>query len=536
VLISSLFTWLFELSSEHEIQCAKYRINDDFLDFRLGLRAQHSLDGRKRPYRCDFLDPLRGLFALPSSKFSFGFPHVATLSPDLALKQPNIRRFIAFRILFNARFYYPVFTILFLDFGLSLEQFAILNAAWAATIVLLEVPSGALADTIGRRNLVIAAALIMILEMALLCFAPIGNMPIVFYLFLINRILSGAAEASASGADEALAYDTLKDLGMEKSWGRVLESQMRYQSIAFILAMSLGALLYDADRLNQFLAFASIDIVVAKETAMRLPLILTLLLGIGAFFVAIGLKEPKSEQATRKKLRYSEARQSTKAAFAKTLATGKWILNTPAALMIILAGFLIDHMVRMILTLNSEYYRRIDLPEAAFGLISACFGVMGIFMPKLGRWLSENRTKSFNYYALAIATFLGLFGMSWFVPYWGIAPMVLIYGAISLTGFLVSAYLNEITASESRATALSFKGLSYNLAYGGIGILYSLLVYNLRNNQVSQGVSDETIEANLFQDALGYFPSYFAAAFCIVLLYGILNRRSLDLSPSKPFS
>ncbi|MDG2253907.1 MAG: MFS transporter [Opitutaceae bacterium] len=461
---------------------------------------------------------------------------MATLSPDLALKQPNIRRFIAFRILFNARFYYPVFTILFLDFGLSLEQFAILNAAWAATIVLLEVPSGALADTIGRRNLVIAAAVIMILEMALLCFAPIGNMPIVFYLFLINRILSGAAEASASGADEALAYDTLKDLGMEKSWGRVLESQMRYQSIAFILAMSLGALLYDADRLNQFLAFASIDIVVAKETAMRLPLILTLLLGIGAFFVAIGLKEPKSEQATRKKLRYSEARQSTKAAFAKTLATGKWILNTPAALMIILAGFLIDHMVRMILTLNSEYYRRIDLPEAAFGLISACFGVMGIFMPKLGRWLSENRTKSFNYYALAIATFLGLFGMSWFVPYWGIAPMVLIYGAISLTGFLVSAYLNEITASESRATALSFKGLSYNLAYGGIGILYSLLVYNLRNNQVSQGVSDETIEANLFQDALGYFPSYFAAAFCIVLLYGILNRRSLDLSPSKPFS
>ena len=126
--------------------------------------------------------------------------------------------------------------------------------------------------------------------------------------------------------------------------------------------------------------------------------------------------------------------------------------------------------------------------------------------------------------------------MSWFVPYWGIAPMVLIYGAISLTGFLVSAYLNEITASESRATALSFKGLSYNLAYGGIGILYSLLVYNLRNNQVSQGVPDETIEANLFQDALGYFPSYFAAAFCIVLLYGILNRRSLDLSPSKPFS
>jgi len=60
--------------------------------------------------------------------------------PHPAFQIRNIRRFIAFRVLFNARFYYPVFTILFLDFGLTLDQFAILNAVWAATIVLVEVP------------------------------------------------------------------------------------------------------------------------------------------------------------------------------------------------------------------------------------------------------------------------------------------------------------------------------------------------------------------------------------------------------------
>ncbi|MGD8213114.1 MAG: hypothetical protein PVF32_24840, partial [Desulfobacterales bacterium] len=77
--------------------------------------------------------------------------------PALAIR--NVRLFIAFRVCFNARFYYPVFTILFLDFGLTLEQFALLNAAWAASIVLLEVPSGALADTIGRRNLLVATGI-----------------------------------------------------------------------------------------------------------------------------------------------------------------------------------------------------------------------------------------------------------------------------------------------------------------------------------------------------------------------------------------
>jgi MFS family permease len=69
----------------------------------------------------------------------------------------NVRLFLAFRLLFNCRFYYPVYTILFLDLGLSLGEFAALNVIWALTIVLLEVPSGALADRFGRRPLVVAA-------------------------------------------------------------------------------------------------------------------------------------------------------------------------------------------------------------------------------------------------------------------------------------------------------------------------------------------------------------------------------------------
>jgi MFS family permease len=152
----------------------------------------------------------------------------------------NVRLFIAFRICFNARFYYPVFAILFLDFGLTLDQFALLNAAWAATIVLMEVPSGALADTIGRRKLLIVAGILMVIEMALLCFVPLGNVSLLFGVFIVNRFLSGIAEAAASGADEAIAYDSLKQEGNAGDWPRVIETQMRMQSMAYIGAMSLG--------------------------------------------------------------------------------------------------------------------------------------------------------------------------------------------------------------------------------------------------------------------------------------------------------
>ena len=49
---------------------------------------------------------------------------------------PNVRLFLAFRLLFNARFYYPVLAILFVDLGLTLDQYALLNVAWAVSIVL----------------------------------------------------------------------------------------------------------------------------------------------------------------------------------------------------------------------------------------------------------------------------------------------------------------------------------------------------------------------------------------------------------------
>jgi len=80
--------------------------------------------------------------------------------PDLA---GNIPRFLAFRVLFNARFYYPVLGVLFIDLGLTVPQYALLNVVWAITIVALEVPSGALADVIGRRRMVVAAAALMVI-------------------------------------------------------------------------------------------------------------------------------------------------------------------------------------------------------------------------------------------------------------------------------------------------------------------------------------------------------------------------------------
>ena len=137
---------------------------------------------------------------------------IAPLAPKEVASR-NLRAFIVFRMFFTARFYYPIYALLFLDYGLSLEQFGLLNGIWAVTIVLFEVPSGALADTLGRRKLLIFAGICMVLEMVVLLVAQVNGGGLMFTLFALNRILSGIAEAAASGADEALVYDSLKAAG-----------------------------------------------------------------------------------------------------------------------------------------------------------------------------------------------------------------------------------------------------------------------------------------------------------------------------------
>ena len=256
----------------------------------------------------------------------------------------NVRLFIAFRVFFNSRFYYPVFTILFLDFGLTLDQFALLNAAWAAAIVLLEVPSGALADTIGRRKLLIVTGVLMVIEIALLCFVPLGNASLLFAVFIVNRILSGAAEAAASGADEAIAYDSLIKEGDARDWPRVLEKQMRMQSIGYIGAMSLGAAVYDPALMQRLMNLLGLNVNLTQDITLRFPLYLTFIMAIMTLVITLRLEEDTSpaEPGCRPA---ETGPPSIWQAFKLTLQAGGWILKTPFALVIILAGLIFDSCI-----------------------------------------------------------------------------------------------------------------------------------------------------------------------------------------------
>ncbi|MEN8247261.1 MAG: MFS transporter [Thermodesulfobacteriota bacterium] len=439
---------------------------------------------------------------------------------------PNVRLFIAFKCFFNARFYYPVFTILFLDFGLTVSQFALLNAVWAATIVIMEVPSGALADIWGRRRLMVLAGGLMVLEMMILCFAPRNRLDLLFGLFVINRILSGVAEAAASGADEAMAYDALKRAGREEEWGRVLSTQMRLRSLAAIVAMSLGAAVYDPAFMQRVFDGLGIGITFTRDITIRIPLVLTLMMSLMTFMATLRMQEDRTADDVCGVVEQCGA--SARNIWLQTMDAGKWILKTPIALVIICAGLLFDSIMRMVITLNSQYYRVIEIPEAAFGLIGAGIAGLGLFLPRIALKMSEQCPPRFNLAVLAVMTIIGLYGMSLFIPIAGLVPAVVLFSAMYMTGFFVSNYLNRITASSRRATVLSFKGLSFNLSYGLLGILYSVFLAGLRPKiaVTHAHVEPLIVENMVFMGSFKWFLWAFVGGLVVFLIFSAVKLRS----------
>jgi MFS family permease len=430
----------------------------------------------------------------------------------------NVRLFILFRIFFNSRFYYPVFTILFLDYGLTIEQFSLLNTVWAITIVCAEVPSGALADVIGRKQLLVATSVLMVAEMTLIGFVPLGNSTLIFSVFFVNRILSGLAEAMASGADEAIAYDSLAAQGNPEDWPHVLSVQMRLRSIAAMLSMALGAFIYDPAMVNRLLPWFGSEIQVTQQMTMRYPIFLTLLLSFGACIACLRMQE---ETATPTGEKPGNLFRTLGATGRMTLEASRWILRTPFALAVILFGMAYDHILRLIVTLTSQYFRLIDLPEASFGLIGAAMSLLGLVAPRVAERMVEAFSPTTNVLWLSALTVAALIGTAGFFPYLGLLPIAMIFFLMMLVSFFCSHYLNRITPTHQRATVLSFKGMAFNLAYGLIGILFALLVQQLRHREptaqdVDAGVS---LADAAFQSAIAWMPGYSLVVLIPIILY-----------------
>src|ERR1700688_4554856 len=117
----------------------------------------------------------------------------------------NVRRVYAWKVLTSLIFFSGVLIPFFTQWGgIALHQVLWLQTWFMLWIVVLEVPTGAFADRFGRRASLLSANLY--LSAAVAYYATHRG----WRHSLVAEFLWACAAAFASGADEALAYDSLK--------------------------------------------------------------------------------------------------------------------------------------------------------------------------------------------------------------------------------------------------------------------------------------------------------------------------------------
>lgn len=155
----------------------------------------------------------------------------------LAIVERNKRVYYLTQFLHSLVFTIPIWIVFYQKF-VSVPQLSILVTFEYITQMVFEVPSGALADLIGRRKTILISFLIGTLRYFLF---PIADN---FNFFLILSLLGGLSDSFRSGSEEALVYDTFKQAGREKDFAAVYGNGNLIYQVGLIIATALGGVLY----------------------------------------------------------------------------------------------------------------------------------------------------------------------------------------------------------------------------------------------------------------------------------------------------
>jgi predicted MFS family arabinose efflux permease len=179
----------------------------------------------------------------------------------------NARTLTVFRLyqFFNGIIFTgPVWAVFLLSRGLSLTQFGLVEAALHVGMLVAQVPTGALADALGRRRLLVAAGFFTAAAELGYVYAP-G-----FGLICLAGAVHGVAFALRTGADEAYLFDSLAHDDAQAQFPRMLGGLWAVFQFAGAISFVAGGLIATWSRPLAFWLTAGCALV-ASAIALRLP-------------------------------------------------------------------------------------------------------------------------------------------------------------------------------------------------------------------------------------------------------------------------
>jgi MFS family permease len=358
----------------------------------------------------------------------------------------SIQRTYLFLMLGNtlaASFIWGINTIFLLDAGLSnLEAFAA-NAFFTAGMVLFEVPTGIVADTVGRRASYLLGTLT--LAATTLLYVLLWQMEAPFWQWAVVSALLGLGFTFFSGAVEAWLVDALTATGFDGELEAVFGRGQIVSGVAMLTGSVAGGF-------------------VAAQTSLGVPFVLRGLVLVVMFAVAFRMMHDVGFAPEKGGRPITEMRRIASASieFGWRVPAVKWLMVE--SLFTGGVGFYAFYALQPYLL---ELYGDPEAYQIA-GLVAAIVAGSQILGGVTAPWIRRRfhrRTSALIAMAATSTLTLALIGV--IESFWPVIGLIVIWGLLFAASMPIrQTYLNGLIPSRQRATILSFDSMTSSV--GGV--------------------------------------------------------------------
>ena len=340
----------------------------------------------------------------------------------------KIKLIFFFKSLF---FFSPILTLFFFSRNLNTFQVVSLEAILILSVLIFEIPTGIIADRIGRKYSLIMLILAYI----------IGNVWTIYaytyFEFMIIFILFGAGIAFGSGAIEALVYDTLKKSKQENQMTKVWGSINSYALIASVFAVVMGGYLVRQHDPKTFVFLLWLYVFGA----------------LVALFISFFIK--------RENFKKKEVEKNVVLFFKKSTVD---VLKNKNLRRIIYLLIFTSPFTHIIMFLFQPYFKMASVPGSIWGVCMAGGMLIGVLFYKYAYRIEAKLGMKKTIFFATILPGLIYLGMALFIgPIISFVWYILLSSISHVRDPLFAQYQNDHIKSYNRATILSIISMIVSL-------------------------------------------------------------------------
>ncbi|MBL4764585.1 MAG: MFS transporter [Colwellia sp.] len=154
----------------------------------------------------------------------------------------NIRKYQVYVLVSGFAFVGPLCNLFYLSADISFSKLSLIETASTVVLVFFEIPTGAIADLIGRKKSMALGCCLMGCE-----YIMIGA-GYSFGFFIAAALIGGLGICLESGADDAILYDSLKKLNREGEFKKYLGQSNATFKISAAISGVVSSYLYSFDK------------------------------------------------------------------------------------------------------------------------------------------------------------------------------------------------------------------------------------------------------------------------------------------------